>query len=192
MLTPKSTKKGQRKSPSSVEKGREFQNEFKTAAQEVRSKIASEIFYPNARSEETCNVQCHVLFTYTHANGLKSAAVVELRDVEYLCSNPPTMDRLRLSKKNLLEKGYHKVYTYLYVHKRTRVSDPLKSRAENEAISIINNEEMTANQLIVEIDRRLQLAPDPKLENGAAKSLVHTKNLTALDDTDSAVSAPGE
>ena len=110
------------------------QNEFKIAVQGVRSKIASEIFYPNARSEETCNVQCHVLFTYTHTNGLKTAAVVELRNAKYLSGNPPTMDRLHLSKENLLEKGYRKVYTYLYVHKRTCVNDPLKSRAEDEAI----------------------------------------------------------
>ena len=64
-------KKGQsntrEKSLSSAEKGRQFRDEFKTAVEEVRSKIASKIFYLNTGDD----LHVHVLFTYTHANELK-------------------------------------------------------------------------------------------------------------------------
>ena len=89
------------KSLSSAEKGRQFRDEFKTAVEEVRSKIASKIFYPNTSG----NLNVHVLFTYTHTNGLKTAAVVDLRNTKSLNGNHPTMGRLRSSRKTLLIGG---------------------------------------------------------------------------------------
>ena len=94
------------------------------------------------------------------------------------------MGRLRSSRKTLLEKGYHTVYAYLYIDKHTHVSGPLMETAKHEDIKIVSKEEMSPDQLVVGIDRKLQLAPGPKHKSGATKS---------LDETDSTVvSVPGK
>ena len=46
---------------------------------------------------------------------------------------------------------------------------------------------MSQTQFVKEIDKTLQLAPDPKTESGATKHLI---NFKSLEDTDSA-SVPG-
>ena len=177
------SKKGQstcEKPPSPAEIRKKFQDEFKTAVEEVRSNIVSKICYPNTGGN--LQLLCNVLFTYTHTNGLKTAAVVELRNTKSLSgTNHVAMGRLRSSRKTLLEKGYHTVYAYLYINKHTRVSGPLMETAKHEDIKIISKEEMNPDQLAVEIDKKLQLAPGPKRKSGATKS---------LDEIDFTVSAP--
>ena len=96
------------------------------------------------------------------------------------------MGRLRSSRKTLLEKGYHTVYAYLYINKHTHVTGPLMETAKHEDIKIVSKEEMSPDQLVVGIDRKLQLAPGPKRKSGATKSLDETDSLVTV------VSVPGK
>ena len=178
--TPKKGQSTCEKPPSPAEIRKQFQDEFKTAVEEVKSNIVSKICYPNTQNTGgDLQLPCHVLFTYTHTNGLKTAAVADLRNTKSLSgTNPKTMVRLHSSRKTLLEKDYHMVYAYLYINKHTRVSGPLMETAKDEDIKIVNKEEMSPDQLAVEIDKKLQLAPGPKRKS---------KSLNEIDFT---VSAP--
>ena len=190
MHTPKPTRNVRKNTPPS-EKWNKFMDEFRIAAEGVELKSRMYPTNPSIRDRKSGKIyqlQVHVLFTYTYTDGSRTAAVVELRNVEKLYSNHISIDRLCSARNALLENGCHKVYAYLYVKEGATVSGPLKIKAEVQDIKIVKKDEMSQTQLVLEIDETLQLAPDPKTKSGATKCLIDFKS---LEDTDSA-SVPGK
>ena len=61
--------------------GKQFQDEFKKKAEGVRSKIVSKMEF-NARLSDRQRHSVHTLFTHKQNNGLRVAAVVDLRNID--------------------------------------------------------------------------------------------------------------
>lgn len=87
MHTPKSTRELVHKKTPPCEKGKKFRDEFKTAAEGMGLKSKMDPTYPSIRDRKSGKIyqlRVHVLFTYTHTDGSRTAAVVELRNAEKL------------------------------------------------------------------------------------------------------------
>ena len=153
--------------------GKQFRDEFKEDAIKVRSKITSKMEFDQYIFDEKFSKRrrVHVLFT----NGSIAAAIVDIRNVGRL--NNVNIDKLYLSKNALLEKGYRKVYAYIYINEKTDVSPELINIARKQNIDIVRKGEISPDQLAKQIDTELL-----KAEGIQA-------NDTIYDDTDS---APGK
>ena len=134
-----------------VEIVKQFRDEFKEAAVKVRSKITSKMEFDQCIVDEKIGQRrrLHVLFT----NGSIAAAIVDIRNVGRL--NTVNIDKLYSSKNALLEKGYRKVYAYIYINEKTDVSPELMNIARKKNIDIVRKGEISPGQLAEQIDTEL-------------------------------------
>lgn len=156
-------------------KGQDFRKEFKTAANEVKSKLSSKMEF-DAHIISTRKV--HVLFTHTQTNGLRVAAIVDIRNVQRLDDN--TIDRLCCLRNVLLERGYHRVSTYVYVNEHTQVSSLVENHANDHQIKVVNKRDLNPCQFVIQTDddlRRLTHDLSPGTDDtDSAGSYVHDYN----------------
>ena len=145
------------------EQGEIFQEEFKEKAELARPKITSNLKfnYPTSLKGPHEPRSIHVLFTH-EKNGSKVAGVVDLRDWKRVTGT--LIGKLVSIRKAVLEMGYDRVYAYLYVNEDAKVSDGMKTRAEMQGIKIVRRDELSPDELTMEIDEKLQSACRSKIE----------------------------
>ena len=180
METP--TRAGYCGNKSPYERGKEFQEEFKKKAVLVRSKIVSKMEFDSPTSLKKPR-SIHALFTYEQQNGSKVAGVVDMRNCEKI--NTTIIDRLLSSRSAVLEMGYDRVYTYLYVKEGAYVSNGVKTRAEMQDIEIVRKDELSPDELAIEIDKKLQSAcvsPKVKIDPTDLKNFDYTDDASATGE----------
>ena len=143
-----------------------FQEEFKKKAELARPKITSKMEFdcPTLLKEPNEPRSIHALFTHKQ-NGSKVAAIVDLRNRDKI-ADTLLLERLRSLRKAVLGNAYgcDRVYTYLYVKEGAKVSGGVKIQAEKEGIKIVRRDELSPDELIMEIDEKLQSACRSKIE----------------------------
>jgi hypothetical protein len=133
----------------------------------VRPKIASKMEFDSSTLDGPPH-SIHVLFTHELENGSKVAGVVDLRNRDKI-TGTPVVDRLLSLRKAVMEMGYVRVYTYLYVKEGANVSDRVKKQAEMQDIEIVRKDEISPDELAIHIDKKLQsTCLPPKIKSDPA------------------------